>query len=229
MRPPKPIQRAIEAFERLPGIGPKTAARLTYHLLPFPESKLREFADALIGLKRDLRICSICYNFGETDPCAICGDNIRDRSLICVVEHPLDLVAIENTNQYHGLYHVLHGVIDPLHHIGPDDIYLGQLISRIRNSVSSPRPVEGEGIKEVILALNPTMEGEATSIYIKNQISKIKDQQNNKSNNQDNNLAIKQFNNIKITRLAQGLSLGSDLEYADAVTLTRALQGRGEI
>lgn len=228
MRVPRPVQRLIESFERLPGIGPKTAARLTYYLLPFPENRLQEFADALIGIKRDIKTCQICFNIGETNPCAICADRNRDRSAICVVEHPLDLVAIENTGQYHGLYHVLHGIIDPLHHIGPDDIYLPQLLDRIKRYSS---PYEGEvrrghldkfltnsstkqrknqtTITELILALNPTMEGEATSIYIKNQIHRLKN------------------NNIQLTRLAQGLSLGSDLEYADTHTLSRAIQGRG--
>jgi len=142
---------------------------------------------------------------GESDPCGICSDRNRDQTLICVVEHPLDLVALENTNKYHGLYHVLHGVIDPLHHIGPDDIYLNQLIVRCQRS----------DVKEIILALNPTMEGDATSLYIKNQLSSLRAQRSNPDS-------------IKITRLAQGLPLGGDLEYADTVTLSRALEGRGE-
>jgi recombination protein RecR len=204
MKIARPIRRVIEAFERLPGIGPKTAARLTYQMLHMPDSRGEEFAQALSGPKKDTTLCLTCFNVGESDPCDICTDQSRDASTICVVEQPLDLIAIENTNKFNGLYHVLHGVIDPLHHIGPDDIYLPQLLSRIHNPSSM--------IHELILALNPTMEGDATAMYISNQLKSIS--------------AEGQKEPLKITRLAQGLPLGGDLEYADSVTLSRALEGR---
>lgn len=202
MKIAKPIRRVIEAFERLPGIGPKTATRLTYQMLHMPESRVEEFAQALSGLKKDTKLCSFCFNIGESDPCAICSDSTRDTSILCVVEQPMDLISIENTGKYHGLYHVLHGVIDPLHHIGPDDIYLPQLLNRIRQTPDK--------IREIILALNPTMEGDATSMYITNHIN------NSQPGTSD----------LKLTKLAQGLPLGGDLEYADSITLSRALENR---
>ncbi len=209
------IQRVIEAFERLPGIGPKTAARLTYYLLHMPESRVEEFARALEGLKRDTKLCSVCFNVGERDPCAICGDRNRDQSVVCVVEHPLDVVAMEKTGKYQGVYHVLHGVIAPLQHIGPDEIRIRELMSRIQNPPEQQKSSGQAGVRiqEIILALNPTMEGDATALYIKQQIK---------------NLETKEQKNIKITRLAQGLPLGGDVEYADEMTLGRALEGRRE-
>lgn len=189
----------IDAFERLPGIGPKTAARLTYYLLAVPQYEIDKFADALKSLKKDTVTCSECFNVAETDPCDICSDINRDKGIVCVVEHPLDVLALEKGNGYRGVYHVLGGVIDPLHNIGPEEIRITELIKRLRD----------EEIKELVLALNPNMEGEATCLYLKNQISKIKD-------------------GVKISRLAHGLPVGADIEYADEVTLTRAMEGRRE-
>lgn len=197
----RPLKRLIEAFERLPGIGPKTAARLTFYLLHVPQSELEEFARSLENLKKETVLCSICFNVAEEDPCPICADSSRDKSMICVVEQPLDVLALERAGNYKGVYHVLHGVISPLNNIGPDEIYIKQLLERIRNQES--------GISEIILATNPTMEGEATAMYIKNQL-KVQSQK------------------LKVTRLGQGLPTGGDLEYADETTLARALEGRRE-
>ncbi|MDO8657452.1 MAG: recombination mediator RecR [Candidatus Levybacteria bacterium] len=204
MKIPRAIQNLIDSFERLPGIGPKTAQRLTFYLLHVPQGELDRFAASLQNLKKDTVLCSTCFIVGETDPCYICSDQQRDNSTICVVEHPLDVLALEKSEKYKGLYHVLHGKIDPLNNIGPDEIYISQLVDRIRNKES--------GIREVILATNPTMEGEATSMYIAKQ---IKDQFANGSM-------------IKITRIGRGLPIGADLEYADSVTLQRAMEGRME-
>ena len=196
----KPIRRLIEAFERLPGIGPKTAARLTFYLLHVPQEELDRFAGALTSLKKETVFCSICFNVSEADPCPVCTDPDRDRGMICVVEQPLDILAMERAGNYKGVYHVLHGVISPLNNIGPDEIYIKQLLDRL---------TPPNGVTEVILATNPNMEGEATAMYIKNQL-KVKSQK------------------LKITRLGQGLPTGADLEYADEVTLSRALEGRRE-
>jgi len=198
----KPIRRLIEAFERLPGVGPKTAARLTFYLLHVPQSELDEFAGALSSLKKETVLCSICQDVAESDPCQICSDPARDKSMICVVEQPLDVLALERAGNYNGVYHVLHGVISPLNNIGPEEIYIRQLLERITNHQSL--------ITEVILATNPNMEGEATAMYIKKEIEQL------------SNSAI------KITRLAHGLPVGGDLEYADEVTLSRAIEGRRE-
>lgn len=191
----------IEAFERLPGIGPKTAARLTYYLLHVPQGELDKFARALTELKSQTAECSICHNVAESDPCDICRDGGRNKEVVCVVAQPLDVLAIERGNKFSGVYHVLHGVIDPLHNIGPDEIKLGELITRLRS---------GE-VRELILALNPDMEGEATCMYL-NRVIK------------DEELAGK----VKVTRLAYGLPVGADIEYADEVTLSRAMEGRRE-
>ena len=204
MRVAKAVQNLVEAFERLPGIGPKTAQRLTYYLLHVPQTELDRFADALTSLKKNTRECATCHNIGETDLCDICSDRNRDSGLICVVEQPLDVLALEAGNGYKGRYHVLHGVIDPLHNIGPDEIKLGELISRIKDL--------GSKISEVILALNPTMEGEATCLFIKQQISNLKSQDSK----------------LRVTRLAHGLPVGADIQYADDQTLSHALQGRRE-
>ena len=198
----KPIRRLIEAFERLPGVGPKTAARLTFYLLHVPQSELDEFAGALSSLKKETVLCSICQDVAESDPCQICSDPARDKSMICVVEQPLDVLALERAGNYNGVYHVLHGVISPLNNIGPEEIYIEQLLSRLRQGFGEP--------KEIILATNPNMEGEATAMYIKKEIEQL------------SNSAI------KITRLAHGLPVGGDLEYADEVTLSRAIEGRRE-
>ncbi|MGB9911020.1 MAG: recombination mediator RecR [Microgenomates group bacterium] len=198
---PKAIRKLMESFEKLPGIGPKTAARLTFYLLHLPQKQLEEFAQSLLDLKKNTVLCSICYNVSETDPCPICSDVNRDKGTICVVEQPLDVLAIEKAGKYKGVYHVLHGVINPLENIGPDELYINQLLERLR--------VDGLRVKEVILATNPTMEGEATAMYLKNQFKIL-------------NLKF------KITRLGQGLPTGGDLEYADEMTLSQALEGRRE-
>lgn len=202
----KPIRRLIEAFERLPGIGPKTAARLTFYLLHVPQGELDEFAGALSKLKKDTVLCSICLNVAETDPCPICSDRNRDKSIICVVGQPLDVLALEKAGNYRGVYHVLHGVISPLNNIGPDEIHIKELLERVSGNQRSGSAV----ISEVILATNPNMEGEATAMYVKKEIEKL-----------SNSV-------IKITRLGQGLPTGADLEYADEVTLSRAIEGRRE-
>lgn len=196
---PKALSRLIESFEKLPGIGPKTATRLAFYLLHVPTEELERFADHLRALKTSTVLCSLCKNVAEGDPCSICSDPSRDPSIVCVVESPTDVLSIEKTGKYKGLYHVLHGAIDPLNNIGPDEIYIADLMKRLTSHVSH--------ITEVILATNPNMEGEATAMYITKQL-KI------------------QTLNLKITRLAHGLPMGADIEYADEVTLSRALEGR---
>lgn len=195
---PQPVLRLIEAFSRLPGIGPKSASRLTYYLLRSQSDDTTELAEALTELRERTRFCSVCFNITEENPCPICKSEERDRTVICVVEEPLDVMAIERTREYRGLYHVLHGVISPMDGIGPEDLRIRELIDR----------VDAGTIKEVILATNPSLEGENTAMYIQRKISKPM---------------------IKITRLARGLPMGGDLEYADEVTLARALEGRREM
>ncbi len=203
MKIPKAIQNLIEAFERLPGVGPKTAQRLTFYLLHVPQGELDKFASSVQQLKKDTITCSICFTVGELDPCDICSDPRRDKSIVCVVEQPLDVLAVEKSSRYNGLYHVLHGKIDPLNNIGPDEIYIGKLLDRIKNSSN------GKVIEEIILATNPTMEGESTAMYIAKQLRV--------SNSK-----------LKITRIGRGLPVGADIEYADGVTLQRAMEGRSE-
>lgn len=203
MRIPKSIQLAIESFEKLPGVGPKTAQRLTFYLLHVPQGELDKIASSIQNLKKETTICSICFSIDEADPCLICSSARRDKSVICVVEQPLDVLALEKSGRYNGVYHVLHGKIDPLNNIGPDEIYIHQFLSRISESKN------GHSIKEVILATNPTMEGEATAMYISKKIKDI-------------------TQNIKISRIGRGLPIGSDLEYADSTTLDRAMEGRSE-
>ncbi|HBC72447.1 MAG: Recombination protein RecR [Candidatus Amesbacteria bacterium GW2011_GWB1_47_19] len=207
MRVARAVTNLIEVFERLPGIGPKTAARLTYYLLHIPQTELERFSRSLVALKTETTECSRCFNVAESDPCDVCSDPERDKSVICVVEQPLDALALDRGNRFKGVYHVLHGVIDPLHNIGPDEIKIGELMSRLRQGFGEPR--------EVILALNPNMEGEATCLYLNNQISNLKSQHPG-------------LLGLKVTRLAHGLPVGADIEYADEVTLTRALEGRTE-
>ena len=225
MRLPKALERLIESFEKLPGIGPKTAQRLAFYLLHVPQSDLDEFGENLKNLKNQTVLCSACFNIGESDPCFICQDPARDNSTICIVEDALDLLAIERSGKYKGVYHVLHGVIDPLNSIGPDDIYIPQLINRIINNKSPARNathrVASGRIKELILATNPTMEGEATSLYIVRELSR---------DNSNGSTSSPQAGSdkIKITRIGQGLPIGSDIEYADEVTIERALEGRRE-
>ncbi len=193
---PKSIQNLIEAFERLPGIGPKTAQRLTFYLLHAPIDEAQALAKAALEMKEKTILCSACFNIGEEDPCNICADPMRDQSIVMAVENPLDVLALEKAN-FKGLYHVLHGVISPLDNIGPDEIHIRELLPRIKNGA----------IKEIILATNPTMEGEATAMYISRLISPL---------------------GIKITRIARGLPVGSDLDYADETTLLRALENRND-
>jgi recombination protein RecR len=199
---PTAIKKLIENFEKLPGIGPKTAARLTFYLLHVPQKQLDEFAEAIWGLKKNTVLCSICFNVSEIDPCSICADQNRDKSIICVVAQPLDVLAIEKAGSFKGVYHVLHGLINPLENIGPDELRINDLIYRIKNS-----PVT---VKELILATNPTMEGEATAMYIANKVRELQ---------------IKNYR-LRITRLGQGLPTGGDLEYTDEMTLLKALEGR---
>lgn len=198
---PKPIRKLIESFERLPGIGPKTAARLTFYLLHVPQEMLDEFAESLSNLKKDTVSCTVCFNVTDRDPCRVCSNRSRDKSTVCVVEQPLDVLALEKTGKYLGVYHVLHGSISPLNNIGPEEIKIHELVDRIKNLSE---------VTEIILAMNPNMEGEATAMYISKQIRQLEN-----SNGQ-----------VKITRLGQGLPIGADLEYADDMTLTRALEGR---
>jgi|SRR5579872_4053044 len=201
MKIPKAVQHLIESFEKLPSIGPKSAQRLTFYLLHVPQEQLNEFAESLQGLKSGTKLCSICLSIDETDPCSICSDNSRDHSTICVVEQPLDVLALEKSGKYKGIYHVLHGRIDPLNNLGPDEIYVGKLFDRVKTD---------EGIQEVILATNPTMEGEATAMYITKQLKLLNA-------------------HLKITRIGRGLPVGADLEYADEITLQRAMEGRSEL
>lgn len=195
MKLPRPLQALITQFERLPGVGPKSAQRLTFYLLHVPESEIQKFAEALVNMKRLTKVCSQCHNVGENDPCEICEDVQRDATLLCVVEQPLDILAIERSGTYSGLYHVLHGAISPLNNIGPDQLFLHDLSKRLRN------------VQELILATNPTMEGEATAMYIQQFIGQT-------------------HSDIKITRIGHGLPIGADLEYADGVTIARAMEGR---
>jgi len=197
----KVIQQLIDSFEKLPGIGPKTAQRLTFYLLHVPQEQLDSFAQAVGNLKKNTKTCSICFNVTEFDPCHICSDPGKDKTKICVVEQPLDILTIERADFYHGLYHVLHGVINPLANIGPEHIHIDDLLERIKS----------DKIDELIIATNPTMEGEATAMYIAKQIKQS-------------------FNNhkLKITRIGRGLPTGADIEYADEITLNKAFEGRSE-
>jgi len=211
MKIPKAIQNLIESFEKLPGIGQKTAQRLTFYLLHVPQGELDNFSNSIQNLKKGTIICSICFAVDETDPCSICSNSERDKSIVCVVEEPLDVLALEKNEKFKGVYHVLHGKIDPLNNIGPDEIYIKQLLERISD--------KGLMIKEVILATNPTMEGEATAMYIAKQL---------KTSSFAKASADKQNSELKITRIGRGLPTGADIEYADELTLQRAMEGRSE-
>lgn len=202
MKIPKPVRNLIESFQKLPGIGPKTAQRLTYYLLHVPQAELDSFADALSNLKKDTTLCSICRNVSESDPCSICLDANRDSSTVLVVEQPLDILAFEKTGKYKGVYHVLHGSISPLENIGPDELYISDLLDRIGDGEPS--------ISEVILATNPTMEGDATAMFLAKKL-KIEGRR------------------LKVTRLGMGVPTGADLEYADETTLIQAIEGRKAI
>ena len=199
MKIPKAIEDLVVSFEKLPGIGPKSAQRLTFYLLHVPQYELDNFSSALTNLKKNSVVCSVCFTIGETDPCDICENTQRDHSIICVVEEPLDVLALEKNKKYNGIYHVLNGRIDPLNNIGPDEIFIPQLMKRLK----------GPNLTEVILATNPTMEGEGTAMYIAKQIK---------------NEGL----SVKVTRIGRGLPIGSDLEYADEITLQKAMEGRQE-
>ncbi len=200
MKIPRAVERVIEGFERLPGIGPKSAQRLGFYLLHVPQDQLEEFAQALSQLKKETMMCENCFNIGNSELCEICSDEKRDQGFICVVEDPLDVVAIEKSRKFSGTYHVLHGVIDPLNSIGPDDIYIPQLLDRLRKD---------SDVHEILVATNPTMEGEATAMYLNKQMQE-------------------KHPDIKITRIGRGLPIGADIEYADETTISRALEGRSE-
>jgi recombination protein RecR len=193
-----PVARLIEEFHKLPGIGPKSAQRLTYHLLRAPADEARALAEAILEVREKTVLCSVCQNIADSDPCAICSNPERDHNAICVVEEPLDILALERAGAYKGLYHVLHGVISPMDGIGPEELKVQELLSRLRSG----------DVREVIMATNPNLEGEATAMYIARLISPL---------------------GVKVTRLARGLPVGADLEYADNVTLARALEGRQEV
>lgn len=210
MRLPKAIQNLIDSFEKLPGIGPKTAERLTFYLLHVPQGQLDSFASSLQQLKTSTRLCDQCFTITESQLCGICSDPLRDTSLICVVEEALDVIALEKSDKYKGLYHVLHGRIDPLNNIGPDEIRIRELMQRIRD--------KGSMIREVILATNPTMEGEATAMFLAKQLRTIPLRQPADGGEE-----------LKITRIGRGLPVGADIEYADGITLQRAMEGRSEI
>lgn len=197
---PEPVQNLIDAFERLPGIGPKSASRLAFHLLRSSGDQAAQLADALTKIKSATALCGTCFNItmADQEQCEICSSSKRDPSLICVVEEPLDVLALERTAGFNGKYHVLHGVLSPIEGIGPDDLKIKQLVSRVK---------ENE-IKEIIIATNPSMEGDATALYLSQQLAGF---------------------DVRITRLARGLPVGSDLEYADQNTLLRALAGRQDI
>lgn len=201
MKLPRPVRAVTESFEKLPGIGPKTAQRLAFYLLHVPDSMIDDFAISLQELKKKTALCETCHNIDEQSPCFICTDEQRERTKLCVVESPLDILAFEQTDNYQGLYHVLHGVISPLENIGPDQLYMRDIMQRL------------DGLEEIILATNPTMEGEATALYIEKII-------------RDAGYTAEK---LKITRIGHGLPVGADIEYADNVTLSRALQGRQEI
>jgi recombination protein RecR len=202
---PRAVSTLIEHFQKLPGIGPKTAGRLTFYLLHVPQKELDNFSQAVKNLKIFTTTCEVCFNISEQNPCVICANPDRDRSIVCVVEQPIDILSLERTNKFFGLYHVLHGAINPLNNIGPDEIRISELIARIKR---------GE-IKEILLATNSNMEGEATAMYIRREIRNFTE-----SNTK--------YQNFKITRLAHGLPVGGDVEYADEVTLQKALEGRRE-
>lgn len=194
----KPVSRLIEEFNRLPGIGPKTASRLTFYLLRAPDELTLALAEALRNLKEQVVYCERCCNIADSSPCSICASPERDQSTICVVEEPLDVMALERTHEYKGVYHVLHGAISPVEGIGPADLRIDELMGRLRHDI----------VKEVILATNPNLEGEATAMYLERLIKPL---------------------GVRVTRPAYGLPVGGDLEYADEVTLARALEGRREL
>lgn len=196
----EPVARLIEALTRLPGIGPKTAQRLTYHLLRAPDGEARQLAAALVAVRDQVVFCEQCFNISDAPLCPVCRDPRRDQRRLCVVEAPLDILALERTGEFHGLYHVLHGAISPIDGIGPDKLRIRELLERVGAARSA-----GEGFEEVIIATNPTLEGEATAMYLDERLDGV--------------VGL-------VSRIARGVPVGGDLEYADEVTLIRALQGR---
>jgi recombination protein RecR len=195
---PEPVARLIDALQRLPGIGPKTAQRLTFYMLKRPHDEVRELGQALLAVKEKITYCRTCFNVTDEDPCRICDDPRRDGHVICVVEEPNDLLAMERTGEYKGRYHVLLGALSPLDGIGPEDLKIRELLARL----------DGHGATEIILATNPNVEGEATALYLAKLLRPLA---------------------VRVTRIARGLPVGGDLEYADQVTLSKALEGRREI
>ncbi|AFV13064.1 recombination protein RecR [Thermacetogenium phaeum DSM 12270] len=195
---PEPLAALIEALRRLPGIGPKTAQRLALHLLHAPAGEAEQLARAIMEAREKIFFCSICGNLTDVEPCAFCRDESRDRSLLCVIEWPRDIMAFERTGEYKGLYHVLHGALSPMDGVGPEDLRIGELLARLRRG----------GVREVILATNPNVEGEATALYLAGLLKPM---------------------GLKVTRIAHGLPVGGDLEFADTATLSRSLLGRQEI
>lgn len=193
-----PLSRLIEQFERLPGIGRKTAQRLAFFLINQPEEKSEEFADAILEARKSMHFCKVCQDLTDHEICRICDDPERDRSVICVVEEPKDVVAFEKTRDYNGLYHVLHGVISPMDGIGPERLKIKELLARVQQG----------GVREVIMATNPDVEGEATAMYLSRLLKPL---------------------DVRVTRIAYGIPVGGELEYADEVTLSRALEGRSEM
>lgn len=192
------IEKLIEAFEKLPSIGHKTAARLAFHMLNSSEEEINNFVNAITNAKKNLKYCSKCFNISDTDPCIICSNPKRDESIICVVEDVRDIIAMERTHEFNGVYHVLHGSISPMNGVGPDDIKVKELLARL---------TDGK-VKEIILATNPRVEGEATAMYLSKLIKPL---------------------GIKVTRIARGIPVGGDLEYTDEITLMQALEGRREL
>ena len=192
------IEKLIQSFEKLPSIGNKTAARLAFYILNASEEETNDFISSIVNAKKNLKYCSKCYNISDTDPCNICGNPKRDQSIICVVEDVRDIIAMEKTHEFKGVYHVLHGSISPMNGVGPDDIKIKELLARLMDG----------SVKEVILATNPRVEGEATAMYLSKLIKPL---------------------GVKVTRIAHGIPVGGDLEYTDEITLTKALEGRREI
>lgn len=193
-----PIARLVEELSKLPGVGPKTAQRLAFHLLKVPPEDARSLADAIVEAREKVTFCALCFNFAQGELCEYCADGRRDPSLVCVVERPQDIVAVERTGEYRGLYHVLGGAISPIDGIGPEELKIRELLNRVR----------GEGVSEVIVATNPRVEGEATALYLSDLLRPL---------------------GVRVTRIASGLPVGGDLEYADEVTLGRALRGRHDL
>jgi len=194
----EPVAKLVRELSKLPGIGPKSAQRLTYYLLRSPDEEAKTLAEAILALKEKISLCSICFNITDCDPCPICQDKKRDYSIICVVEKPSDIMPLERTGKYNGVYHVLHGTINPAEGRGPEELKIKELLSRLQNGA----------VKEVILATNPTVEGGATALYLTDLIKSL---------------------GVKVTRIAYGIPMGSEIEYSDGMTLSKALEGRREI